>query len=125
MRFTGWMRAQGEKWKRDIESLIQQTRIMMLICKHPGAPWYAKTVAGLSVGYIFSPVQLIPTFIPLIGQLDDLLILYLGMKAVRRLTPQFVLTECEVVAERPPLARQVETEDGETSHSREEPRMAA
>jgi uncharacterized membrane protein YkvA (DUF1232 family) len=125
MRFRVWIRAQKEKWKRDIESLIRQTRVMMEICKHPGAPWYVKTIAGLSVGYIFSPIQLIPTFIPLIGQLDDLLVLYLGMKAVQQLTPRFVLTECEALAEKAPSQAQSVTKDAETLQSTEEPRMAA
>ena len=51
-------------------------------------------IGGCSVAYLLSPIQLIPTFIPLIGQLDDLLMLYAGMKLVTRLIPWFVLDEC-------------------------------
>jgi uncharacterized membrane protein YkvA (DUF1232 family) len=49
--------------------------------------------------YIFSPVQLIPTFIPVIGQLDDLAVLWLGMRYLRRFAPAHVLAQCEAQAE--------------------------
>jgi uncharacterized membrane protein YkvA (DUF1232 family) len=70
-------------------------RTLTHVLKHPHTPWAARIVASLSVGYIFSPIQLIPTFIPVIGQLDDIAVLLLGMKLVRRLTPGAVLAECE------------------------------
>jgi uncharacterized membrane protein YkvA (DUF1232 family) len=95
MSLKTWFRTQIKKWKQDLESLVRQTHVMILVLKHPGVPWYARLVAGLSVSYIFSPIQLIPTFIPLIGQLDDLLILFVGMKLLRRITPALVLEECE------------------------------
>jgi uncharacterized membrane protein YkvA (DUF1232 family) len=63
--------------------------------KHPRAPRSVRFIAGCAVAYIFSPVQLIPTFIPVIGQLDDLLVLFLGMKLVRKWTPAGILAECE------------------------------
>jgi uncharacterized membrane protein YkvA (DUF1232 family) len=47
------------------------------------------------VSYLLSPVQLIPTFIPVIGQLDDIVVLLIGMKLLRRLTPCDVIAECE------------------------------
>lgn len=62
-------------------------------------PWPARVAAGCAVAYVFSPIQLIPTFIPLIGQLDDLLVVYAGAKLVRRLTPNSVLAECEARAQ--------------------------
>jgi uncharacterized membrane protein YkvA (DUF1232 family) len=43
-----------------------------LLLRHPAVPWHAKVVAACSVGYLLSPIQFIPTFIPVIGQLDDL-----------------------------------------------------
>jgi len=69
---------------------------MTLIVKHPSVPWAAKIVAACAVGYIFSPIQLIPSFIPVIGQLDDLAVLLVGMKIVQRLTPPRILEECEL-----------------------------
>jgi uncharacterized membrane protein YkvA (DUF1232 family) len=47
-------------------------------------PWYAKLVAACSICYVFSPVQLIPNFIPLIGQLDDMLVITLGLRVLKK-----------------------------------------
>jgi len=58
-------------------------------------PFRSRLVAGCAVAYIFSPIQLIPTFIPVIGQLDDLFVLWLGTKLLQKLTPRAVLEECE------------------------------
>jgi uncharacterized membrane protein YkvA (DUF1232 family) len=61
-------------------------------------PLRCRLVAGCAVAYIFSPIQLIPTFIPVIGQLDDLFVLWLGSKLLRKLTPRALLEECEARA---------------------------
>jgi uncharacterized membrane protein YkvA (DUF1232 family) len=58
-------------------------------------PWHAKAVAGCAVLYIVSPVQLIPNFIPVIGQMDDVPVVTLGLKYLRRYVPPHVLDECE------------------------------
>jgi uncharacterized membrane protein YkvA (DUF1232 family) len=52
-------------------------------------------VAGCAVLYVFSPIQLIPNFIPIIGQIDDVLVVILVLKYLRRYVPQSVLEECE------------------------------
>lgn len=83
------------KWNERLQFIMQQARTLLLAVKHPSVPWPAKLVAACSVGYIFSPIQLIPTFIPVIGQLDDLAVLLIGMKLLRRLTPAAILSECE------------------------------
>jgi len=82
------------RWFEGLRFLIRQTRIMTSILKHPQVPWHAKLVAGCTVGYLLSPIQLIPTPIPVIGQLDDLAVLIVGMKLVRILTPAALLEEC-------------------------------
>jgi uncharacterized membrane protein YkvA (DUF1232 family) len=69
-----------------------------LLLRHPAVPWHAKVVAACSVGYLLSPIQFIPTFIPVIGQLDDLAVLYVGMKLLRVLTPPTLLEESEAHA---------------------------
>jgi len=78
----------------------KQARLLLLLIRRSEVPWLAKVVGGCAIGYIFSPVQLIPSFIPLIGQMDDLLVLFLGTRVARKLTPVPVLNECEVLAER-------------------------
>jgi uncharacterized membrane protein YkvA (DUF1232 family) len=73
--------------------------VLFSLVKHPLAPWPAKVVAGFGVCYVFSPIQLIPTIIPIVGQLDDLFVLYLTTRLVRKLTPAAVLEECELRAQ--------------------------
>ena len=67
--------------------------------KHPLTPWYAKTVAILAVGYAVSPIDLIPDFVPILGYLDDLVILPLLISLAIRLIPPPVMDECRAKAE--------------------------
>src|SRR5277367_5555235 len=108
---SGWVRAQVARGKRDIEYIVREGRTLSLVLRHPQAPWRAKLVAGCAVGYLVSPIQLIPTFIPIIGQLDDLFVLFVGMKLLRKLTPAHVLALCEARATSPISVRSIE-DDG-------------
>ena len=94
-----WLREQSAKWNRRLRSVVRQTRVMTIILRHPDVPWSAKCVAACALGYILSPVQLIPSFIPVIGQLDDVTVLFLGAKVVRVLVPCALLAECEAKAD--------------------------
>lgn len=60
--------------------------------------WSAKLVAICTAGYLFSPIQLIPNYIPVIGCLDDLLVMFLGVKLLHKITPPGVLSECRELA---------------------------
>jgi uncharacterized membrane protein YkvA (DUF1232 family) len=71
-------------------------------------PWFARLIAACAVGYLFSPVQLIPNFIPVIGCADDLVVLFLGVKLLRRITPPDVLSECRELALAAELQRREE-----------------
>jgi len=102
---SSWLQTQSEKWNRDFKFLIRQTRVITLLLRHPQVPWYAKAVAACIIGYLFSPIQIIPTFIPIIGQLDDVAVLVLGMKLLGLLTPKSVLTDCECKADLIPPCR--------------------
>jgi uncharacterized membrane protein YkvA (DUF1232 family) len=57
-------------------------------------PWYARMLAGVTVAYAFSPIDLIPDFIPILGYLDDLIIVPLGIWLVIKMIPPAVLAEC-------------------------------
>ncbi len=57
-------------------------------------PWYARILAGVTVAYAFSPIDLIPDFIPILGYLDDLIIVPLGIWLVLKMIPPQVLAEC-------------------------------
>jgi uncharacterized membrane protein YkvA (DUF1232 family) len=92
---NSWLQAQAERWNRDFKFLLRQTRVITLLLRHRAVPWPAKLVATCTLGYLLSPIQIIPTFIPIIGQLDDLAVLIGGMKLIRLLTPKSVLAECE------------------------------
>ena len=60
---------------------------------HPDTPWYAKALAVLVAAYAFSPIDLIPDFIPVIGYLDDVIVVPLGIWLALRLIPRHVLEE--------------------------------
>jgi uncharacterized membrane protein YkvA (DUF1232 family) len=70
-----------------------------LAARHPGTPWYVKALAVAVAAYALSPIDLIPDFVPVLGYLDDLVIVPLGILLVRRLVPAEVLAECRAAAE--------------------------
>jgi uncharacterized membrane protein YkvA (DUF1232 family) len=80
---------------------------LYLACGDPRTPWGARVLAGVVVAYAFSPIDLIPDFIPILGYLDDLVLVPLGILAVRRLVPAAVMAECRVRAETELLAKPV------------------
>jgi sulfatase modifying factor 1 len=83
------------KMKNSIKGVFKQFRIIRRALIHPQVPWHAKAIAGCAVLYVVSPIQIIPNFIPVIGQMDDVLVVTLGIKYLRRHVPQSVLDECE------------------------------
>ena len=83
------------KLKAQLDSLKKNIQILYLCCKSPKTPWYAKVIAILTVAYAISPIDLIPDFIPIIGYLDDLLILPLGIILSIKLIPKEVFNECK------------------------------
>jgi uncharacterized membrane protein YkvA (DUF1232 family) len=87
------MRSLGS-WKERVRALKKETLALYLACRHPAVPWYAKGLALLVVGYALSPIDLIPDFIPVLGYLDDLVLIPLGIMLVIRMIPEEVLAEC-------------------------------
>ncbi len=71
-----------------------------LASRDPRVPWYAKLVAILVAAYALSPIDLIPDFIPVIGYLDDLVLLPLGILLVIRLVPPELIAELRAAAEK-------------------------
>lgn len=67
--------------------------------RHPGTPLVAKIVAAAVVAYAFSPIDLIPDFIPVLGYLDDALLLPIGIWLAIRLIPAPVLADCRIKAQ--------------------------
>lgn len=66
--------------------------------RHPRTPWYARLLALVVAAYALSPIDLIPDFIPVLGYLDDLVLLPLGILLVIRLVPADVITESRALA---------------------------
>ena len=85
----------AHKLKTSIRQLFKQFRIIRGALVHPQVPWHAKAVAGCAFLYVVSPIQIIPNFVPIIGQMDDVLVVTLAIKYLRRYVPQSVLEECE------------------------------
>jgi uncharacterized membrane protein YkvA (DUF1232 family) len=80
-------------------ALKDQTWVLYLAARHPGTPWYAKLLVAGIVAYAFSPIDLIPDFIPVLGLLDDLVLIPLGIWLAIRLVPPAVLAECRARAQ--------------------------
>jgi uncharacterized membrane protein YkvA (DUF1232 family) len=85
-------------WKRWADSLKNNTYALYLASKDTRVPVLAKIMIGFVVAYALSPIDLIPDFIPVIGYLDDLLLLPLGIWLAIRLIPQDVWKECQASA---------------------------
>jgi uncharacterized membrane protein YkvA (DUF1232 family) len=81
-------------WRQRARQLKAETYALYLAYRHPRTPWYAKLVAACVVGYAFSPIDLIPDFIPVLGYLDDLLLVPLGVMLALKLIPPDVFAEC-------------------------------
>lgn len=82
------------------KKLKQNLFVLYSSYKDPRSPWYAKLVAMLVVAYAFSPIDLIPDFIPVLGYLDDLIIVPLGIVFALKLIPPYVVEDNKEAAEK-------------------------
>jgi uncharacterized membrane protein YkvA (DUF1232 family) len=99
------MLARIKTWAR---TLKRDSHAIYLASRDPRVPWYAKVLAIAVAAYALSPIDLIPDFIPVIGYLDDLIIVPLGIYLVVRLIPDEVMVECRARADaagQPPVSR--------------------
>ncbi|APW71848.1 DUF1232 domain-containing protein [Sphingopyxis sp. MG] len=79
--------------------LAVEAHAAWLAARDPRTPWLARLLAVAVAAYALSPIDLIPDFIPLLGWIDDLLIVPIGLWAVRRLIPDPLWTELHAAAE--------------------------
>src|SRR6476620_12777470 len=86
-KLKDWARA----IKRDVHAIY-------LAARDPRVPWYAKALALCVAGYALSPIDLIPDFIPVIGYLDDLILVPLGVALVIRLVPPEIMEKHRALA---------------------------
>lgn len=89
-----------EKLKAKARDLKQETYALYLVYRHPQTPWYVKPLTGIIVAYAFSPIDLIPDFIPVLGYLDDLVLVPLGITLVVKLIPKDIMNECRSQAQK-------------------------
>lgn len=83
-----------EKLKVRANQLKTETAALYLAYKRPEVPWYAKFFAIIVVGYALSPIDLIPDFIPILGYLDDLILIPIGISVAIKLIPEEIMNEC-------------------------------
>ncbi len=76
-----------ENWKQRVGELEKGSRALYWAARDPRVPWYAKAVVVLVAAYAVSPIDLIPDFILVLGYVDDLLLLPLGIALAIRLIP--------------------------------------
>ncbi|MCQ6281403.1 YkvA family protein [Bacillus sp. EB600] len=91
-----------KKWKEFIKGLKLNIYILYIAYRHPKTPWYAKAFSLLIVAYALSPIDLIPDVIPVLGYLDEVILLPLGILGAFTLIPDHVLQECRVLASQTP-----------------------
>ncbi len=87
------------RWAEAVRRLKIETATLYYAYKDPRTAWYAKTWAPIVVAYALSPIDLIPDFIPVLGYLDDLILVPLGIAVAIRLIPTEVYAECKRKAE--------------------------
>jgi uncharacterized membrane protein YkvA (DUF1232 family) len=85
-RIAGRLKAWARSIRRDVHALY-------LASRDPRVPWYAKALALVVAGYALSPIDLIPDFIPVLGYLDDVILVPAGIWLVIRLIPPHVMAE--------------------------------
>jgi uncharacterized membrane protein YkvA (DUF1232 family) len=86
-------------WTEKAQRLQKEAHVFYFAFKHPRTPWYAKLIAACAAGYLLSPIQIIPSFIPVIGFMDDLVVLVVGFKLIQKTISPEVLKECRERAE--------------------------
>ena len=80
--------------KEKAKQLKTDTYALYLAYRDPRVPWYAKIFIAIVVAYALSPIDLIPDFIPVLGYIDDLIIIPVGIYISLRMIPREVLEEC-------------------------------
>ena len=90
--------------KQKAKSLKTEIYVLYLAYKDPRVPWYAKAFMLVVVAYFLSPIDLIPDFIPVLGYVDDLIIVPAGIFLALKMIPRDVMEECRGKARSEPIA---------------------
>jgi len=82
-----------EKWKQRSRTIRRDAHALYLAARDPRVPWYAKALAIGVAAYALSPIDLIPDFVPVLGYVDDLIIVPAGIALVIRLVPPEIMAQ--------------------------------
>lgn len=85
--------------KKRARHLKVETFALYFAARDPRTPWYAKLFVAGIVAYAFSPIDLIPDFVPVLGYLDDLILVPMGIALAIKLIPHSVLADCRAQAQ--------------------------
>lgn len=80
-------------WKTKAKALKGEVHALSLAARDPRVPWYAKVFAAFIIGYALSPIDLIPDFLPVIGYLDDLVLIPAGIILLVKMIPRDLMEE--------------------------------
>lgn len=80
--------------KEKAKEIKRELAALYCAYRHPGVPWYAKVFMALVIGYALSPIDLIPDFIPVLGYLDDLILIPAGITIALGMIPKEIIEEC-------------------------------
>jgi uncharacterized membrane protein YkvA (DUF1232 family) len=83
-----------ERWKKRAEFLKSRLYALYLAYRDPRVPWYAKAFGALVLAYALSPIDIIPDFIPVLGYLDDIVLVPLGITLAIKMIPKDIMEEC-------------------------------
>ena len=87
-----------DKLKQRARHLKAETLALYLVARDPRTPWYVKLLVAGIVAYALSPIDLIPDFIPILGYLDDLVLIPIGIALAIKMVPPPLLAECRARA---------------------------
>lgn len=93
------MKSTLTNWRHRARQLKTETYALYLAYHDPRVPWYARVWIAVVVAYAFSPIDLIPDFIPVLGYLDDMVLVPLGIALALRMIPAEVLAESRAQAQ--------------------------
>jgi uncharacterized membrane protein YkvA (DUF1232 family) len=88
----------ASRLKQRARSIKEDVIALYLAARDPRVPWYAKALALCVAGYALSPIDLIPDFVPILGYLDDVVIVPLGIVAAVKLIPENIMAEHRAAA---------------------------
>jgi uncharacterized membrane protein YkvA (DUF1232 family) len=97
------------RWKKRAKNLNSQLYALYLAYRDPRVPWYAKAFGAMVLAYALSPVDLIPDFIPVLGYLDDIVLIPLGIMLAVKMIPKEIMEGCRRSAEVALSSREVRT----------------